>query len=379
MTFAEKILYLRKKKGIQQNQLAKELNVSRQSIYKWESGACMPELDKIKKMAEIFEVSYDILLSDEMSLNEPNPAENQEKIKISKSKLSLSLIISALVAWITVVVLLIAFSPFDKKEDNKATDTDTLNLDSQAPIQHTEEHNIEIASIIEQATCEKSGKALMHCNDCDYKKITIIKAKGHTQAVGERCEECGYIKGTAGIEYATGNGYGNDYYVKSIGSCKETDIVISNMYNGKNVVAIKSEAFKNSNITSITLPDTVTTIEASAFYGCVNLKTIKLSSALKEIGEYAFYISALGPYLDLPQKLEKIGEFAFYNTKITSIHFGKDLKYIGNSAFARCTIKDVKYDGTGYWEIPNVLSEKISLNSQTFPSRTSYIWKKIIS
>ena len=75
MTFAEKILYLRKKKEIPQNKLAKELNVSRQAIYKWESGACLPEIDKIKKLAEIFEISYDVLLNDNVSIFE-NEAEN---------------------------------------------------------------------------------------------------------------------------------------------------------------------------------------------------------------------------------------------------------------------------------------------------------------
>ena len=113
MTFSEKILYLRKTKEIPQNKLAKALNVSRQSIYKWESGVCMPELDKIKKMAEIFEVSYDILLNDEISLC-TNEEKAQEKSSFIKNK---KLILIAFTFLIVIAVVLLAFFNFFKKED----------------------------------------------------------------------------------------------------------------------------------------------------------------------------------------------------------------------------------------------------------------------
>ena len=50
MTFSEKIVHLRKERGLDQNKVAKQLGVTRQSMYKWESGICMPELNKIKKL-----------------------------------------------------------------------------------------------------------------------------------------------------------------------------------------------------------------------------------------------------------------------------------------------------------------------------------------
>lgn len=65
MILAEKIMNLRKKNGWSQEELAAKLNVSRQSVSKWESAMSVPELDKILQMSRIFEVSTDYLLKDE--------------------------------------------------------------------------------------------------------------------------------------------------------------------------------------------------------------------------------------------------------------------------------------------------------------------------
>ena len=62
MIFSEKLLTLRKAKGITQEQLAEKLDVSRQSISKWESGQSIPELEKIVALSTIFDVTTDYLL-----------------------------------------------------------------------------------------------------------------------------------------------------------------------------------------------------------------------------------------------------------------------------------------------------------------------------
>lgn len=72
MKLAEKIMTLRKQRGWSQEELAQQLSVSRQSVSKWESGASVPDLDKILKMSAIFNVSTDILLKEELDLNERN-------------------------------------------------------------------------------------------------------------------------------------------------------------------------------------------------------------------------------------------------------------------------------------------------------------------
>ncbi len=66
MILADKILTLRKSAGWSQEELAEKLNVSRQSISKWESAASIPEINKILEMAKLFGVSTDYLLKDEI-------------------------------------------------------------------------------------------------------------------------------------------------------------------------------------------------------------------------------------------------------------------------------------------------------------------------
>lgn len=65
MILADKIMELRKKNGWSQEELAGKLNVSRQSVSKWESAMSVPDLDKILQLSEIFEVSTDYLLKDD--------------------------------------------------------------------------------------------------------------------------------------------------------------------------------------------------------------------------------------------------------------------------------------------------------------------------
>ena len=64
MPLADKIVELRKKQGWSQIDLADRLDVSRQSVSKWEMAQAVPELDKIIKMSELFAVTTDYLLKD---------------------------------------------------------------------------------------------------------------------------------------------------------------------------------------------------------------------------------------------------------------------------------------------------------------------------
>lgn len=64
MTLGEKIQQLRKAAGISQEQLAEQLDVSRQSISKWELNDAVPEISKIIMLSELFSISTDELLKD---------------------------------------------------------------------------------------------------------------------------------------------------------------------------------------------------------------------------------------------------------------------------------------------------------------------------
>ncbi len=73
MTFAEKLKSIRKQAGISQEQLAEKLSVSRQAVTKWETNAGIPDIENIKAISALFDISIDELLSNERGAK--NPAE----------------------------------------------------------------------------------------------------------------------------------------------------------------------------------------------------------------------------------------------------------------------------------------------------------------
>jgi len=75
MTLGEKLLQLRKSKGLSQEQLAVQITVSRQAISKWELGEAMPDTDNVVQLSKIFNVSTDYLLND--NYGEGTDAENE--------------------------------------------------------------------------------------------------------------------------------------------------------------------------------------------------------------------------------------------------------------------------------------------------------------
>ena len=77
MTLGEKILSLRTARGMSQDDLAEKLEVSRQSVSKWETGQSTPDLDKIIRLADLFGVSVDELVRDGERPRSPEPPQPQ--------------------------------------------------------------------------------------------------------------------------------------------------------------------------------------------------------------------------------------------------------------------------------------------------------------
>ena len=80
MKLHEKISVYRKKCGLSQETLAEKIGVSRQAVSKWETGDALPEINKLKSLAECFGVTVDFLLDDEADeYQQPNVETNQVK------------------------------------------------------------------------------------------------------------------------------------------------------------------------------------------------------------------------------------------------------------------------------------------------------------
>ena len=88
MILADKIMALRKKAGWSQEELAARLNVSRQSVSKWESAQSIPDMDKVVQMSRLFGVTTDFLLKDELEEEAPCAAAQDDDTPLRRVSLT---------------------------------------------------------------------------------------------------------------------------------------------------------------------------------------------------------------------------------------------------------------------------------------------------
>ena len=113
-----------------------------------------------------------------------------------------------------------------------------------------------------------------------------------------------------------------------------TSITIPN-----DITSIGSSAFYNcSSLASINIPDSVTTIGTSAFYGCSKLTSINIPNGVTSIGMYTFYNCNKLTSIDIPNGVTSIGSSAFRScSSLTSIDIPNSVTSIGTYAFASCS------------------------------------------
>ena len=104
MKIGEKIYSLRKKHNLSQEELANELNVSRQTVSKWEVGESCPDFDKIVPLCELFGISTEELLRDK-KIEEKKEEQQEKKVDIVKAVLICIAIFFYFLAIISTIVL----------------------------------------------------------------------------------------------------------------------------------------------------------------------------------------------------------------------------------------------------------------------------------
>lgn len=81
MILADKLIQLRKKSGMSQEDLAEKMNVSRQAVSKWEGAQSIPDLDKILQLSELYGVTTDYLLKDSVESEEFTGKDTDENVR----------------------------------------------------------------------------------------------------------------------------------------------------------------------------------------------------------------------------------------------------------------------------------------------------------
>lgn len=87
MSFHSKMTKLRKIRHMSQEEFAAAIGVSRQSVYKWESGQSYPEVERLLKIARTFGVTVDDMLNDELDINRKGEAVPVEEVEKEEAEL----------------------------------------------------------------------------------------------------------------------------------------------------------------------------------------------------------------------------------------------------------------------------------------------------
>lgn len=126
------------------------------------------------------------------------------------------------------------------------------------------------------------------------------------------------------------------------------DVTIPSCYKGKPVMAINNAAFPNSAVTSVTIPDSVTSIPDAAFVNCSQLTNISIPNSVTYIGFSAFSSCTSLKSITLPSSLSFISGALFLGcSQLTTIHIPVSVTSIGNNAFADCpSLMTVTYPGS---------------------------------
>ncbi len=132
----------------------------------------------------------------------------------------------------------------------------------------------------------------------------------------------GIIDGVNTLQYYLGN---------------DTEITLPNNYKGENYV-IGDNVFYRAGLTSIVIPNSVTSIGEGAFSGCSGLTSVTIPNSVTSIGHHAFsYCSGLTS-VTIPNSVTSIGDYAFsYCSSLTSVTIPNNVTSIGNYAFSGCS------------------------------------------
>jgi len=219
---------------------------------------------------------------------------------------------------------------------------------------------ITVTEIYDDGTTASFTESFMIDNNAEGtyvvdKYLVYVDTKGNTQIRACYIVDFAY---TDGLSYTLINN-GTEYAV-SMGNATAVNIVIPSTYKGLPVTMIGDKGFRDTKITKVTIPSSVTTLGRYAFYNCVGLTSVTIPSSVTTIGDFAFAyctgltsvtipssVTTLGRYafhqttsltsVKIPNSITTISDFAFYNSGLTSIVIPSSVTTIGEFAFAYCT------------------------------------------
>ena len=215
-----------------------------------------------------------------------------------------------------------------------------------------------------EATCTADGLTEgSHCGECDevFLAQKPVPKKGHDLKQG-LCSRCDYEYYTEGITFDK-NLATDTYSVASINVSDVHDVVIPSRYNGKLVTDVLGYVVRSGEVTSITLPKSIKSIQHYAFYNCISLTNIYYNGTVEDWCNVSvwgdtsfgnvqnFYVLddngsvkanerkySLLTKLVIPSSVTTIKAYQFYSFNcITSVKMEEGVQEVMDYAFFACT------------------------------------------
>lgn len=130
MLFNERLIELRKKEGLSQEELGEKLNVTRQTVSKWELGQTTPEMEKLVEISKLFNVSIDELVKNNETVNDYKENVKQEKDNTNRN----NIIKIVLVGILLISIIFIGYDIYSKRVAKKIYDKGNEMIDKNAKL-----------------------------------------------------------------------------------------------------------------------------------------------------------------------------------------------------------------------------------------------------
>lgn len=390
MKFSEKIVYMRKKRKISQDRLAKKMGVSRQTIYKWEADLNTPEFNKIERLADILDISYNLLLDDSIDLKEyfndnqePNDTLDNDNLDIdneqnetekSMSKKSIIIISIAICVALALAILIGTLFINDNSTDTDTilnTNTDNIvdfdtntDTDTEADTNTDTNTDINVDTNTDTNGDTSSDTDTDTDTDIDIPVINhswsewaeIDKGTCNTPQILEReCSECGE-KETKEGEIVIEHKLSSFWHTKTPATCTETEVLykkcsVCNTEKYKDGVVALGHAYDNEicvrcdkeHYTDGVIYDiyngkayvsgyngTNTVVSISPYY------TPKGETTKYPVTEVRRINSDAVTELIIPEGVEKIGDINFNCFNLKVVRFPSTLLQIFSGTFTSC-------------------------------------------
>ena len=208
------------------------------------------------------------------------------------------------------------------------------------------------------------------CNNAQFTSITIPES---VTSVGTRaflgCTNLTTVnwnaRNCADFTYTSGQytSYTTPFYYNSSNHMTEKIQTLNFGSNVEHIPAYLCQGMTNANLTSVTIPASVTSVGTSAFSGCTKLTSVNYLGSIAQWCGITFASSASNPLyvgknlklngsnfstLDIPSGVASIGTYQFYNAQnVTTLNIPTSVTYVGTEAFKGClNITSVNYAGS---------------------------------